>query len=858
MHLLDTTTLRLVYFADNIPPYAILSHTWGRDELTFQDLQDPSNLNKNLLHGQGYSKIKQSCDLARKYRFKYIWIDTCCINKKSSAELSEAINSMFKYYHDSRVCYAFLPDVDPDEDPRSEHSTFRRSRWFRRGWTLQELIAPGTVVFFGQRGPSEWVEIGTKASLHDLVSTITRIPFSVLSQNRSTSRALAGCSVAQKMSWAGKRETTRAEDLAYCLMGIFGVHMPPLYGEGGPRAFMRLQEQIIKYYDDDTIFAWRANETSEDGDTEARGLFARSPSEFLGSGNIVPYAQSGAVSARVFSRYTVTSLGVHMRLPLLPVPSSSLTVRDPSTDKECFLIPRGRHRDIFLAVLNCRREGRDKPLALYLRKENELQYVRVLPERLAIGQDGKGQVRVLYVKERTSLEIARDLVMSKLKSYWDQRHTFEFMFPHTCISILDCYPEGLVGYLVDGRAAAGINPSLHGDFGIIKLRDNLKARTFLVVFGFNLSVPYDDHNVWSDIIIVDPESEEETLQEIYQSYCHGGHRSAIRSHPLDRVVKPLTDEDDVTMSVHKLSDVNKRLVEIGYTPTIKRVQKTQVPTPSTYGFAVRIHFGDWIPGISSHHFFPKDLWVEDKSNKSNSVWQKRNVIRFTEDRHMGLIAFRTKDESPLFTIALGVRQHKPLMDVIMASGDNVNDKDKVSEGTQIEPEKFLTQWSERWGLSSGRVRFGKPIPVPQAECTVSASFREVQDLEELVTHYVDISIDRETKKDPECSSSSSMARIECKSGLGSPRPGVVKPRFNIFSAFSFLFRRSGNARRFSTISNASVIRTDQSVPVRFVYNSACRISSSHSHSRDFSGHRKFATIARTMASCLRPLRTLSR
>ncbi|KAF5320033.1 hypothetical protein D9758_017725 [Tetrapyrgos nigripes] len=121
MRLLDTTTLQLAYFAkeDETPPYAILSHTWGEEEVTFQDLTyNPTQARLK----QGYDKIQKACALARKYSFKYIWIDTCCINKESSAELSEAINSMYRYYQNSRVCYAFLSDVDPDEDPRLKHS----------------------------------------------------------------------------------------------------------------------------------------------------------------------------------------------------------------------------------------------------------------------------------------------------------------------------------------------------------------------------------------------------------------------------------------------------------------------------------------------------------------------------------------------------------------------------------------------------------------------------------------------------------------------------------------------------------------------------------------------------------------
>src|SRR2546421_7862846 len=147
-------------------------------------------------------------------------VNTCCIDKTSSAELSEAINSMYRWYQGSMVCYAYLAGVPPKAlDPQNgiERSEFSRSRWFTRGWTLQELIAPPMVIFLDQ----EWQEIGTKSSLHGTISTITGIPSNIL-----LGGDLESASVAQRMSWASKRETKRVEDVAYCLMGIFGINMP--------------------------------------------------------------------------------------------------------------------------------------------------------------------------------------------------------------------------------------------------------------------------------------------------------------------------------------------------------------------------------------------------------------------------------------------------------------------------------------------------------------------------------------------------------------------------------------------------------------------------------------------------------
>ena len=195
-------------------------------------------------------KILEACRVARKHGYRYIWIDSCCIDKTSSSELSESINSMYQWYARSDVCYAFLPDVPAEEDHRSEGSRFRSSRWFKRGWTLQELIAPVEVVFLSQ----DWKFIGSKESLAGLVTEITNISYNALLHIEP----LDEFSVAQRLSWAAERTTTRVEDRAYSLLGIFGINMPTLYGEGD-RAFRRLQEEIMRRTPDQSLFAWTWN-----------------------------------------------------------------------------------------------------------------------------------------------------------------------------------------------------------------------------------------------------------------------------------------------------------------------------------------------------------------------------------------------------------------------------------------------------------------------------------------------------------------------------------------------------------------------------------------------------------------------
>ena len=269
MRLLNVNTLRLEEVANPKPQsYAILSHTWGAHEVTFKDLEDGTWETCEQL-AEARAKIKGCCAVAAAEGFNHVWIDTCCINKWSSSELSEAINSMFRWYSDSAICYAYLSDVDSNQDPAAPDSEFSRSRWFTRGWTLQELLAPLELVFFGR----QWHEIGTKATLGPLVQKITRISGEAL-----TDRSWGNYSVAQKMSWAAGRMTTRPEDMAYCLLGLFDINMALIYGEG-ERAFFRLQEEIMNRVDDESIFAW-SYPADKQSHVNRSGLLAPSPSYF--------------------------------------------------------------------------------------------------------------------------------------------------------------------------------------------------------------------------------------------------------------------------------------------------------------------------------------------------------------------------------------------------------------------------------------------------------------------------------------------------------------------------------------------------------------------------------------------------
>lgn len=275
--------------------YAILSHTWvhGKETL-FQDLQDAAKVGMSQLdkpkEPYGVSKIAWSASIARERKLDYIWIDTCCIDKTSSAELSESINSMFKWYGAAKECYAFLPDTSRDLNNRA---LIKDCRWFKRGWTLQELLAPQEVIFYDQN----WDFIGTKDTFSTDICAATNIDSKYLWGN------FGDASIATKMSWASGRETQRPEDQAYCLLGIFNISLDARYGEGS-MAFIRLQKELIANYNDESIFAWTSKVPSH-------GLLAPDANCFKNSANITH------ISRKYKARppYEWTSQGIRISVP---------------------------------------------------------------------------------------------------------------------------------------------------------------------------------------------------------------------------------------------------------------------------------------------------------------------------------------------------------------------------------------------------------------------------------------------------------------------------------------------------------------------------------------------------------------
>jgi hypothetical protein len=233
MRLLNVETFALKTFFDRgtRPDYSILSHTWGDEEVTFHDIQ---NLEAARLLA-GFSKIQNACQIALEQQYQWIWIDTCCINKDSETELSEAIRSMFSWYEQASVCYVYLADVSSDNTTPGWDDAFQNSRWFTRGWTLQELLAPQKIEFYSR----ERMKLGDKQTLEKQIHERTKIPYDAL-----RGKSLSTFSVSERFSWMKNRNALREEDLVYSLLGIFNIHMYLLYGEGKTRALQRLKREI--------------------------------------------------------------------------------------------------------------------------------------------------------------------------------------------------------------------------------------------------------------------------------------------------------------------------------------------------------------------------------------------------------------------------------------------------------------------------------------------------------------------------------------------------------------------------------------------------------------------------------------
>ncbi|KAK7963351.1 HET domain-containing protein [Apiospora saccharicola] len=343
MRLLDARKIELVEFIEeSAPVYAILSHRWEDDEVALQEIQELNrrqwskafSQTANAIRAkQGYVKLKRFAELALQHGYNYVWVDTCCIDKTSSAELSEAINSMYRWYQNAAVCYAYLSDVKygyQDAAGSAFHRLCSKSLWFSRGWTLQELVAPSSVMFYG----ADWKYLGSKddeAGIRAALRDITGINIRVL----DGSMRISDVSIAERMKWASKRRTSRPEDMAYSLLGLFDVNMPLLYGEGGVKAFIRLQEEILRSSNDHTIFAWRLPSAEAQESKEFHGLLASNPDCFHG---VKAYRPLPPAMSQMSTTWTTTNQGMHLSILLQPDVI-------------------GTSKDDYLAVLECSRRG---------------------------------------------------------------------------------------------------------------------------------------------------------------------------------------------------------------------------------------------------------------------------------------------------------------------------------------------------------------------------------------------------------------------------------------------------------------------------------------------------------------------
>ncbi|KAF6838836.1 ankyrin repeat-containing protein [Colletotrichum musicola] len=299
MFFITTDTIKLVRHElplEDAPPYAVLSHTWGYNEIKYQDLAGGKGL---PTHKEGHKKLVQACRLAREQGLEYLWCNTYCTDFIDPKEVGQSINSSFQLFRSSTICIAHLVDVDTPSSNAIDSAgqvvtsglpeRLWHSRWFTRSWTLQELITPPRLVFYSR----DWKYIGERSELRSLLYDITSIDPYILAGGD-----LSRIPIARKMFWAANRNATSLEDVAYALHGLFGVHRTPLYGESLEEAFCKLQEEIAKKTEDPSLLAWRDDwlEKYSTWDKckdilrspQLRGLLAKSPAYFSHCGRLFP------------------------------------------------------------------------------------------------------------------------------------------------------------------------------------------------------------------------------------------------------------------------------------------------------------------------------------------------------------------------------------------------------------------------------------------------------------------------------------------------------------------------------------------------------------------------------------------
>lgn len=665
MRLLNTSTIRLEDTGFDDPEgYAILSHAWGEGEVSFQEIQadpPPPALSRKL----GYIKIKNACAQAASDGFKYVWIDTCCIDKTSSAELSEALNSMYQWYRNAEVCYAYLADVPGNDDPHSaaQTSAFVKSRWFKRGWTLQELVAPQAVVFYGK----DWTEIGTKSSLREAIMGITGISGSVLLMNHP-----GLVSVAQRMSWAANRQTTREEDIAYCLMGIFGINMPILYGEG-KNAFYRLQQAILMSSDDHTIFAWRAHGSST-------GLLAKSPADFAQCSQVRRFDYHGASPP-----YSLTNKGVCIRLPLIP----------QTTSDQAGLVK---------AVLNAEYSGQNQPLCIYLKKnpDNEEEWMREnntelvpIDKKLAITT----KATTIYVKEP-------DTSLFDISQWLSRKSTYTFI-----IQVLPSHEHSYhleavhPAKLARGDLTEGVHVVINGSgtSGALLFRNKQKEDSFIVMLGIH------NYNTWSDVVCQREMRPNETLDDVWKSYYVDGGRGAMLWNNLDRTTKHLgvgqkpasRDLAHVDKSTEKEVSVAIRRAAAANSYEMKYMVHINIKASTVFRPSARYNFLITVVGTHKHELrvsdsYPTEFWEQ---------FQGQQVLVMKGSGTSGCLMFQHQaTRKNVAAVMIGVHNYRMWCDIVTDFGSepvqSIRDSYYRSQGRGAKLWENLTETSKE--ITTGR------------------------------------------------------------------------------------------------------------------------------------------------------------
>lgn len=621
MRLLNASTYKLHEFKSDIPPFAILSHCWAEDseEVLFEDIGTPRAERK-----AGFRKIKGCCTQALEDGLQYVWIDTCSIDKTSSTELSEAINSMFRWYAQAHVCYVYLEDVQNDGLYGGAIESLPHSKWFTRGWTLQELIAPRDVVFYTQ----SWTEIGTKMSLLRDLHKITNIGQEVLMDSRNIFKT----SIAQRMYWASKRETTRIEDVAYCLLGLFDVNMPLLYGEGS-RAFYRLQLELLAMSNDHSIFAWK---DIDDSSQLSTGILASHPSQFQDAGRIV-VAHRKNLSDSIIS---MTNIGLSIRLPILFSGGNHIAILD------CLWQDYNREQvGIFLV-----QDGADH----YSRTHSAIRTV-ISEEMLA-----NAEVKDIYISARilengwpsqnpwaqnTTLQFRLHLTTNKERQLRLQKRVL-FSAP-----TFDSEPKVLEKQNMEFEGCYEFNLAPGG--WVVFEVGCPGAGTVVVTIGRLLE------RVWSDVI---PGQQRQDLVQIGLSVYE-----SLQQCLLDQEEEWIFFGDRIPVSFGKtemMSLVTKRLPTTGFAATMKT--------------AYKIHFVELPPG--SYY----SLWADE--SQPSRVRGLFNNIKERRPRRFGSVELGSSaigprrspiDKNSIKLISLDYSTNKAVWDDIKA-----NDKSKAQVGIE--------------------------------------------------------------------------------------------------------------------------------------------------------------------------------